>query len=171
MKINIILFTKFVKKDILIIQIYVADIIFSSTYELLWKEFEKCMKADLLWVWCASSNIFLSYKSSKKIMKFLKSSVLVVGLIELQILRLNHIFHDVDNRFGLVQLDWIPFCYYFDGYRNKEVRGCTNRIGDGWLDLYCNDLTIEQIQLLRLFFVFSLLVSSFFSFPPSGWLL
>jgi len=42
--INTTLFTKHVNKNILIVQIYVDDIIFSSTNNGLCKDFESCMK-------------------------------------------------------------------------------------------------------------------------------
>ena len=40
------MFTKHVKNDILIIQIYMNDIIFGSTNKVSYKEFENCMKDE-----------------------------------------------------------------------------------------------------------------------------
>ena len=45
-KVDTTLFTKHVGSDILIVQIYVDDIIFGSTNELLCKEFEQCMQRE-----------------------------------------------------------------------------------------------------------------------------
>ena len=45
-KIDTILFIKKHDNDILIIQIYVDDIIFGATNELLCEEFSKCMKSE-----------------------------------------------------------------------------------------------------------------------------
>ena len=46
-KVDTTLFTKYVGSDILIVQIYVDDIIFSSTNELLCKEFENVCNVNL----------------------------------------------------------------------------------------------------------------------------
>ena len=45
-KVNTTLFIKKYDNDILIIQIYVDDIIFGATNELLCEEFSKCMNSD-----------------------------------------------------------------------------------------------------------------------------
>ena len=45
-KVDTTLFIKHVDSDILIAQIYVDDIIFDSTNELLCKEFESCMQQE-----------------------------------------------------------------------------------------------------------------------------
>ena len=45
-KVDITLFMKYVHGDILIMQIYVNDIIFGSTNEMLYKDFESCMKKE-----------------------------------------------------------------------------------------------------------------------------
>ena len=45
-KVDITLFTKYVDNDILIVKIYVDDIIFGSTNELVCKDFESCMKKE-----------------------------------------------------------------------------------------------------------------------------
>jgi len=58
-KIHITLFTKHVKNDILIIQIYVDNIISESTNELLCKEFEKCMKNEFEMSMISELNYFL----------------------------------------------------------------------------------------------------------------
>ena len=43
-KVDTTLFTKHVHSDILIVQIYIDDIIFGSTNEVLRKDFESCIK-------------------------------------------------------------------------------------------------------------------------------
>jgi len=45
-KVNTILFTKHADSYILIVQIYVGDIIFGSTNEVLCKNFESCMRKE-----------------------------------------------------------------------------------------------------------------------------
>ena len=45
-KVDSTLFTKHVNSNILIVQIYIDDIIFGSTNEKLYKDFESCMKKE-----------------------------------------------------------------------------------------------------------------------------
>jgi len=58
-KIDTILFTKHVKNDILIVQIYVDDIIFCSTNESLCQAFESCMKEEFEMSMMGELNYFL----------------------------------------------------------------------------------------------------------------
>ena len=53
------LLTKHVGSDILIVQIYVDDIIFGSTNELLCKEFESCMQHEFEMSMMGELNYFL----------------------------------------------------------------------------------------------------------------
>ena len=53
------MFTKHVDSDILFVQIYVDDIIFGSTNEKLYKEFESCMKNEFEMSMIGELNIFL----------------------------------------------------------------------------------------------------------------
>ena len=58
-KVGTTLFTKHVGSYILIVQIYVDDIIFSSTNELLCKEFESCMHHEFEMSLMGELNYFL----------------------------------------------------------------------------------------------------------------
>ena len=58
-KVDTTLFTKHVDSDILIVQIYVDDIIFGSTNELLCKEFEQCMQREFEMSLMGELNYFL----------------------------------------------------------------------------------------------------------------
>ena len=58
-KIDTTLFTKHVDSDILIMQIYVDDIIFRSTNEMLCKDFESCMKKEFEMSIIGELNYFL----------------------------------------------------------------------------------------------------------------
>jgi len=53
------LFTKHVDNDILIVQIYVDGIIFGSTNEKLYKDFESCMKNEFELSMMGELNYFL----------------------------------------------------------------------------------------------------------------
>ena len=69
-KVDTILFTKHVDSDILIVQIYINDIIFGSTNEMLCKDFESCMKKEFEMSMIESSTTSLDCKSSKRVMRF-----------------------------------------------------------------------------------------------------
>ena len=69
-KVDTTLFIKHVDSDILIVQIYVDDIIFGSTNELLCKEFEQCMQREFEMSLMSELNYFLDSKSSKCVMGF-----------------------------------------------------------------------------------------------------
>jgi len=58
-KVDTTLFTKHVDNDILIVQIYVDDIIFGSTNELLCKDFEKVMQLEFEMSSMGELNFFL----------------------------------------------------------------------------------------------------------------
>ena len=58
-KIDTTLFTKYVDKDILIVQIYVDDIIFGSTNKKLCRDFESCMKEEFEMRMMGELNYFL----------------------------------------------------------------------------------------------------------------
>ena len=58
-KVDTTLFTKHVYSDILIVQIYVDDIIFESTNEVLCKDFESCMKKEFKMSMMGELNYFL----------------------------------------------------------------------------------------------------------------
>ena len=58
-KVDTTLFTKHVENDILIVQIYVDDIIFGSTNELLCKDFEKVMQLEFEMSSMGELNFFL----------------------------------------------------------------------------------------------------------------
>jgi len=60
------LFTKHVKNDILIIHIYVDDVIFGSTNELLCKKFEQCMKNEFEMSMMGEFNYFLGLQIKQK---------------------------------------------------------------------------------------------------------
>ena len=67
-KVDTTLFTKHV--DILIVQIYVDNIVFESTNEILCKDFESCMKREFEMSMMGGSTTFLDSKSNKRVMKF-----------------------------------------------------------------------------------------------------
>ena len=67
-KVDTTLFTKHIGSDILIVQIYVDDIIFCSTNELLCKEFESCMQNEFEMSLMGELNYILDSKSSKGVM-------------------------------------------------------------------------------------------------------
>ena len=59
------LFVKHKNQDILIVQIYVDDIIFGSTNELLCKEFSSCMSKEFEMSMMGELKCFLRPKSNK----------------------------------------------------------------------------------------------------------
>ena len=65
-KIDTILFTKHVDSDILIVQIYVDDIIFGSTNEMLCKDFESCLKKEFRMSMMRELNYFLGLQINQK---------------------------------------------------------------------------------------------------------
>jgi len=65
-KIDTTLFTKLVDRDILIVQIYVNDIIFESTNEMLCKNFKSCMKKKFEMFIMGESNYFLGLQIKQK---------------------------------------------------------------------------------------------------------
>lgn len=68
--IDTILVTKYVKNDMLTIQIYVDDIIFYSINGLLCKKFENCMKDEFEMSMMGELIIFFDYKANKEVMEF-----------------------------------------------------------------------------------------------------
>ena len=60
------MFTKHVENDILIVQIYVDDIIFGSTYELLCKEFEQYMQREFEMSLVGELNYFLGLQIKQR---------------------------------------------------------------------------------------------------------
>ena len=65
-KVDTTLFTKHVDSDILIVQIYVNDIIFGSTNELLCKEFESCMQNEFEMSMMGELNNFLGLQIKQR---------------------------------------------------------------------------------------------------------
>ena len=60
------MFTKHVENDILIVQIYVNDIIFGSTNETLYKDFESCMKEEFEMSMMGELNYFLGLQIKQR---------------------------------------------------------------------------------------------------------
>ena len=65
-KVDTTLFTKHVDTDILIIQIYIDDIIFGSTNEILCKEFESCMHNEFEMSTMGELNYFLGLQIKQR---------------------------------------------------------------------------------------------------------
>ena len=61
-KVDTTLFTKHVNSDILIVQIYVNDIIFGSTNEILCKDIKSCMKEEFEMSIIGELNYFLGFQ-------------------------------------------------------------------------------------------------------------
>ena len=69
-KVDTILFTKHVNSDILIVQIYIYDVIFGSTNEMLCMGFDSCLKKEFEMSMMGELNYFLDSKSKKAVMGF-----------------------------------------------------------------------------------------------------
>jgi len=65
-KVDITLFTKHVDNEIVIIQIYIDDIIFGSTNEKFYKDFELCMKEEFEMSMIGELNYFLGLQIKQK---------------------------------------------------------------------------------------------------------
>jgi len=65
-KVDTTLFTKHVDSDIFIVQIYIDDIIFGSSNEMLCKDFESCMKKEFKMSMMGELNYFLGLQINQR---------------------------------------------------------------------------------------------------------